>query len=1023
MRDIELYISNLIERQFPAVYREEGPNLVAFIKAYYEWMESGTTFSDGQTLYQNRRVLGYSDIDQTVDEYITYFKSEYLQGIQFDTLTDKRLVVKKILDLYRTKGSPRAIELLFRLVFGEDIELYYPGRDVFKSSDNVWVIPIYLEVSDNPNLSDYYGQEIIGVSTGATAFVDRIVKRRVNSKYVNLLYISNIKGDFETGERIRLDSNTDLTNVPFVLGSVTDLDVIEAGANFIVGEVVDLISTRGVSAKASVTSISAVTGIVKFTLIDGGFGYTVGGSQAIVSSKVLSLSNVYVTNTELITDPFDSLEEVQFITSNRLTAIRVTGSPIGYNNTDYIVVSNGIVNAVATFVTNAAGQFATNDITIVDKGYFQYGLSNTEVGITVYASNGSLSNGSGVTLGANLQGASDLQLFTVTVSGSPSGYNNSDFIRVSNGTSDATVTFVTNAAGQFSSANTTVQVKGVFPFGLANNQVSITAYAANGTASNGTGATFTANLSSIYANVTANIVGTSTNTVMYLTGVSGVFSNNESVTVGNSTATLLYPTLDGSNAQLVTSNRTGVFLPSQTVTGLTSGATGTLDFYNTDIGVYNLSTGIDVVNYSAVKGATSNSIARLEKVSFGSGATFDVGSISLTDNFSYNTDYLSGNNVVTVPYMSILLDGSNSTLPSNAYGFPLFPSANINSKIADSLTYQDFSIGTITSISGINPGSEYNESPYVLILDSDISKINKKDYILDISSLVGAFTETETVTQNVEVANSITLNVNTVSGFTYGALVYQTDGITPSATGSIFGITGNSLIVSEISGTFTNTLSDTLVYNTNALVNAQILTVNSTHYSATAVGKVTTLVDNKLYVKRYSMSQDFVPGLGIVGSSSGATANVDYVGVDLKSKVIGENAVVNAYVQTSNGSVTGFKVKSSGYGYVNSEIVTFVSESNTTNFGSAKVISRRQGVEEGYYKNTSGFLSEDKYIQDGIYYQDFSYEIRSGLDFSKYSDMVKKVVHVAGTELFGAVYTTSRANVGLSNVTTTITTV
>ena len=1024
MSNIELYISNLIEKQFPSVYQEEGSNLVAFIKAYYEWMESGTQFSDGQVLYKNRRILGYIDIDQTVDEYITYFKTEYLQGIQFDTLTDKRLVVKKILDLYRTKGSPRAVELLFRIVFGEDIQLYYPGKDIFKPSDNIWVVPVYLEVTDNPNLSSYYGQEIIGVSTGATAFVDRIVKRKVNSKYVNLLYISNISGDFETGERIRLVSNEDITDVPFIVGSVTDLEIIEAGANFVVGEIVDLISARGISGKAAVTSISAVTGIVKFTFIDGGFGYTVAGSNAIISSKVLNLSNVYVTNTNLVLDPFSVLEEVSFVTSNKLIELKISGSPTGYNNSDYIVVSNGIVNAVATIVTNSAGQFATNDITITNKGYFQYGLSNTEVGITIYASNGSISNGTGATLSANLQGASDLELFTLTVGGSPLGYNNTDFIKVGNGTSDATVTFVTNAAGQFSSANTTVQVKGVFPFGLANNQVSITAYAANGAASNGTGATFTANLTSIYANVTANIVGTSTNSILYLTGVSGLFSNNERISVGNSTATLVFPTQNGTNAQLVTTDRTGIFFPAQTVIGFNSGATGTLNYYDTDIGAYNLSTGIDSVNYSAVRGTSSNTIASLGKISFGSGATFNVGSISVTDNFFYNIDYLNGNNVVSVPYTEILLDGSNSGYGvSNGYGFPLYPGANINSIIADSLTYRDFYIGTVTSISGVNPGSEYNYSPYVLILDSDVAKIDKRDYILEISSIVGEFFEGEKITQDVEIGDSLTLSLNTVSGFTSGALVYQTDGMTASATGSILGISGNNLIVFQLSGTFTNSVSDTLVYNTNSSVNAQILTVNTTPYTATAVGKVKTLVDNKLYTARYSMGQDFITGLSIKGQDSGTTAVIDYVSVDTNSKVVGENAVVESFVQTANGSVASFKIKSSGYGYTNSEIVTFVSESNTTNYGSAKIVSRKQGTESGYYKNTNGFLSEDKYIQDGIYYQDFSYEIRSSLYFTKYSDMVKKVVHVAGTELFGAVYKASIANVGMTNVTTTIKTV
>ena len=40
MTDITKTISHIIESQFPAYYREQGAELVAFIKAYYEFLES-----------------------------------------------------------------------------------------------------------------------------------------------------------------------------------------------------------------------------------------------------------------------------------------------------------------------------------------------------------------------------------------------------------------------------------------------------------------------------------------------------------------------------------------------------------------------------------------------------------------------------------------------------------------------------------------------------------------------------------------------------------------------------------------------------------------------------------------------------------------------------------------------------------------------------------------------------------------------------------------------------------------------
>ena len=106
---IEKFISPFIAQQFPAFYKEEGPNFIAFLRAYYEWMESSQ-----QTLAHARSLLEYSDIDTTEAEFIKYFKNTYLQSLPESIIANKTLLVKHILDLYRAKGTPRAYELLFR---------------------------------------------------------------------------------------------------------------------------------------------------------------------------------------------------------------------------------------------------------------------------------------------------------------------------------------------------------------------------------------------------------------------------------------------------------------------------------------------------------------------------------------------------------------------------------------------------------------------------------------------------------------------------------------------------------------------------------------------------------------------------------------------------------------------------------------------------------------------------------------------------------------------------------------------
>src|SRR6478752_907990 len=147
-------ISNFIESQFPLDYRENQEQLVALVKAYYEYLEL-----PGNPLYLSRRLYDIKDIDYTLDEFLVYFKSKYLVDIEFDTKTNIRQVVKHALDLYRSKGTPRELNLLFQLVYGEDIDIYYPSEDIFKTSDGVWFVPTYIELTPSDINVDLYQKE------------------------------------------------------------------------------------------------------------------------------------------------------------------------------------------------------------------------------------------------------------------------------------------------------------------------------------------------------------------------------------------------------------------------------------------------------------------------------------------------------------------------------------------------------------------------------------------------------------------------------------------------------------------------------------------------------------------------------------------------------------------------------------------------------------------------------------------------------------------------------------------------
>ena len=283
---IEKTLSNLIPSQFPSFYEEEGEIFIEFVKLYYQWLEQ-----PGNALYNSRRIFEYRDIDETTDQYLIFFKETYLKNIQLDTSQNIRQLIKHSLDLYRSKGSERALRLLFQAVFGVTPSVYYPGDDIFKLSDGQWVIPTYLEITPSDSNALLVNKQIQGTISGATAFVDAAV-RQIGNKISDILYISSKNGNFITGEQLTLSfeySSTD--NRPVVVGSLNDIEISTQGigSGFSIGDIIDNItSDKGYGATARVDEISKTVGLVNFILNDGGYGYS-NNTIVLISENILTL--------------------------------------------------------------------------------------------------------------------------------------------------------------------------------------------------------------------------------------------------------------------------------------------------------------------------------------------------------------------------------------------------------------------------------------------------------------------------------------------------------------------------------------------------------------------------------------------------------------------------------------------------------------------------------------------------------------------------------------------------------------
>ena len=92
---------------------------VTFLEAYYEWMEQ-----QSNAIEATRSARIVNDIDTTLDAFVTYFKEDYLLVLD-SFLMIKKALLKNIKEFYQLKGTDKALILLFRMLFNEEVSVYY----------------------------------------------------------------------------------------------------------------------------------------------------------------------------------------------------------------------------------------------------------------------------------------------------------------------------------------------------------------------------------------------------------------------------------------------------------------------------------------------------------------------------------------------------------------------------------------------------------------------------------------------------------------------------------------------------------------------------------------------------------------------------------------------------------------------------------------------------------------------------------------------------------------------------------
>ena len=335
-------IKSTIPSKVPHFIQEDHPLFVAFVEAYYEYLDQ----ENGPNKFiQN--ASSYISPKDSLDEFVSNFFEE-LKQIPRTVIADKRLLAEHIFELYQAKGTVKGLELLFRMMFNESIDVYFPKSDMLRVSDGKWARDVAFRVTVNQGdiytlIGNRIIQREIDGTIFATAYVENVIGREFynNKQYYDVVVNPNsITGNF-------------LIDYPIVFGEDISLNIElssrfsatkNRGSGYRIG---DLVFTEDAyNLQASVDSILPGS-IEDVLIIDGGTGHYVGEKFTITSS----------------TGNFADIRVKTIGSSGKVTSVDIVSGGQGFEEFPLITLNNGIFAAISSTIGRVGF------IRIADPGY------------------------------------------------------------------------------------------------------------------------------------------------------------------------------------------------------------------------------------------------------------------------------------------------------------------------------------------------------------------------------------------------------------------------------------------------------------------------------------------------------------------------------------------------------------------------------------------------------------------------------------------------------------------------------
>jgi hypothetical protein len=367
-------LKDLVAQQLPEFVRAEYPTFVSFVEAYYEFLDQ-----------QDVDLASLRDIDRTLDDYIKYFKEEIAHNypIVSSNYDTERFLLKHIKEQYLAKGSEASYKLLFRLLYGKDVFIDYPGKQMLRVSDGRWTQDVSIFV--NVLTGDPYALigKTVTIQTSKRIFNLNVVKNvdaanKITATVENVLPVSgapgiyelfinrNFYGDITASDSVKYGSEFQGQILP----STAKIKITNAGKGFKPGQVFQISSGEGTPFWFKVSSVYEDGGLKTIDVIRFGLKYTTDFSATVAPSSAVSSKKKVTQSVPTLT---------YNISSGIIRSISVTEGGAGYTSAPTVTINGTGTGATAHAIINGSGQVTS---VVLDTGGSNYNVLTTGITFT-----------------------------------------------------------------------------------------------------------------------------------------------------------------------------------------------------------------------------------------------------------------------------------------------------------------------------------------------------------------------------------------------------------------------------------------------------------------------------------------------------------------------------------------------------------------------------------------------------------------------------------------------------------------